>query len=341
MGLQIRAQRELGLDSQAVLFNVGQTQERYAEFRIPTKIVSETDGFIAVLKRATRFTKEFNPQVVVSHGYKETIVSSYLSLRLGIPFISTIHGGTESYKGLSAIKSALYLGLAKVLARVIGKGFITPTTDLQNQLGIKGTVISNVSDLSLGENQKFAETFDFPVSAPMIIWVGRLVPVKRIDRAIEAIGILKDSGTTVNLLIVGAGAQQMLAENLTRDLKLESQVKFLGFRKDAGELIGSADLLLLTSESEGLPTVMAEAMTQGIKLVMSELPGISEVLERFPTYPAKLVATQTPREFAEQILAAIGDERKVEHGILQEIRDWFDPLRAAREAKELFVKLTL
>lgn len=341
MGLQIRAQRELGLDSMVLLFNPGETAKRYDEFGIPLTIISERNGLLNLFTLALEHVRELKPQLVVSHGYKETFVASYIALLGRIPFISTIHGGTESYSGIKAFKSFFYSNLFLLLSKHLARTTIVPTIDLKNKLNLKGEIIGNVADISpkKANARELKESLGLDTSHPLIIWVGRIVPVKRIDRAINALSILKREGVEANLAIVGTGDLSETTQKLVNALDLNDRIKFLGFRTDAGELIGRAELLLLTSESEGLPTVMAEAMTQGVGLVMSDLAGIKEIAEKFPSYPINLVSPQTPEKFAEAIKESLNERRKVSENLQLEILNWFDPKRAAEEAKNLFQKL--
>lgn len=341
MGLQIQAQRALGLNSQVILFNPGETRDRYLQLGIPLEVVSEKLGFAKLFSEALRSAKMVNPHVIVSHGYKETFVASYISLFSKIPLISTIHGGTENYIGFKALKAYLYSKLSFLLARYVAKSTIVPTQDLKRKLKLNSEVIGNVSDISspTTDLKKLRSEIGFDVSQPLLVWVGRIVPVKCLDRAIHAIKILQTQGVEVNLAIVGTGELRDTNELLVKSLDLEGQVKFLGFRSDAGALIGAADILLLTSDSEGLPTVMAEAMTQGTKLVMSDLLGIQEIAERFKGYPIELISPFTPEAFALGIKKSLNQFSQSPQEILRETRTWFNPERAAKEALVLYQRI--
>src|SRR5579862_4904644 len=99
MALQIAAQRSLNVDARTILFNAGETARRYRERSIPVIELAESAGFFPLVRAAAREAGKFNPQLIVSHGYKETMVAARLKGALGIPFISTFHGWSESYSG--------------------------------------------------------------------------------------------------------------------------------------------------------------------------------------------------------------------------------------------------
>ena len=100
MGLQIKAQRELGLDSRALLLNEGETQKRYLEVGIPLEVIPESMGLLKLFLAAKRSVTELKPNLIVSHGYKETFVASYISIFEKIPFISMTHRNQQHSKAL-------------------------------------------------------------------------------------------------------------------------------------------------------------------------------------------------------------------------------------------------
>lgn len=338
MGLQIRAQRILGLDSRVLLFNPGEAQNRYLEFGIPLEVIPEKFGLVKLIRGALRNVREFVPEIIVSHGYKETFVACYVSLLTKTPFISTIHGRTESYSGFRAFKSYVYSSISLLLAQYFAKTTIVPTQDLRRQIKLQSEVVCNVADLTplTEELTELRSGIGLDISQPLMVWVGRIVSVKRLDRAIQAILILKSEGINVNLAVVGTGELEEASRQLVKSLGLETQIKFLGFRSDTRALIGAADILLLTSQSEGLPTVMAEAMTQGTKLVMSDLAGIREIAEKFKGYPIELISPTTPEAFARGIKESLNKLAPISTEMMAEVRDWFDPLRAAKEAELIY-----
>jgi glycosyltransferase involved in cell wall biosynthesis len=92
--------------------------------------------------------------------------------------------------------------------------------------------------------------------------VGRLIPSKRVERALTYIASLPDQSS--ELIVVGDGPERAALEGLAQELRL--QVNFVGLQPRAEALawLASATELLLTSEAEGLSTVEREAKALGI-----------------------------------------------------------------------------
>lgn len=101
-----------------------------------------------------------------------------------------------------------------------------------------------------------------------VIAVARLVAAKRLDRLLRAIAAARRQGVDVRGLIVGEGPERPALHALARDLALwPDGVAFAGARADVPRLLAGADLLALTSQHEGCPNVVLEAMAARLPVV--------------------------------------------------------------------------
>lgn len=107
-----------------------------------------------------------------------------------------------------------------------------------------------------------------------VIWCGRLSEYdKRPSDAIRAIAIVQKTIPDVILTIVGAGdaAEELRLHDLAAQLDIERNICFVGFQTDPFPFYTQADLMLLTSSTEGFPLALAEGMHQGLPVVMYDL----------------------------------------------------------------------
>jgi glycosyltransferase involved in cell wall biosynthesis len=327
--LQAAAQRAEGVDARALLFNSGETSSRFSANSIPIFIAPEATGFFGLVKTSLGTLKALRPDVIVSHGYKETILGSILSILSGTPLVSTFHGWSESYRGLRKLKMFIYSSLYLFCSRVIAKRRVTVTQALADQLRLDADVIHNVA----GETSE-PKSGVLEAERASIVAVGRLVNVKRLDRAIESMKLLSNHSSRPVLYLVGDGPLRSTLEALVERLQLKDSVRFLGFRDDASGLISSADILLLTSESEGLPTVILEAMKAGVSVVATRLAGIQELAALFPGYPLMTVEEPSPEEFFRAASGFLDRPQSVDASLLTLVRDYLAPKRAAVQAIE-------
>jgi teichuronic acid biosynthesis glycosyltransferase TuaC len=116
------------------------------------------------------------------------------------------------------------------------------------------------------------------VEGRLIVSAGALIPIKGQALAIEALAGLPDA----TLILVGDGPDKRALEALARRLGLAERVRFLGSRPHEAmpALLAAADLMLLLSEREGLANVWLEALACGTPLVITDVGGARDVVDR-------------------------------------------------------------
>ncbi|MGH8598241.1 MAG: glycosyltransferase, partial [Gammaproteobacteria bacterium] len=120
-------------------------------------------------------------------------------------------------------------------------------------------------------------------NARIILTVCALVPLKGIDRLIDAVAILDDP--CVELVIVGEGAEREALQIRINRLGLNRRVRLVGAKSQTELAIwyAASDLFCLASQREGCPNVIIEALTCGVPIVASDVGGVRELVsdERF------------------------------------------------------------
>lgn len=105
---------------------------------------------------------------------------------------------------------------------------------------------------------------------PTVVYVGRASPEKNRGLLVPILSALRDI-RPFRMLIVGPGGSDDLGELLPEEMEL------LGARNDVHTIMQGADVLVLTSVREGLPSVILEALASGLPVVASDLPTIREL----------------------------------------------------------------
>jgi glycosyltransferase involved in cell wall biosynthesis len=116
----------------------------------------------------------------------------------------------------------------------------------------------------------------WPIDEMTFITVGRLAEVKRVDLQFHALARLENG----RLVVVGDGPDRAALEQLTEDLRLAERIVFTGALPHSQALLAirAADVMLLTSHTEGLSHVLLEAMALGTPVIASDVGGNPEVL---------------------------------------------------------------
>lgn len=113
---------------------------------------------------------------------------------------------------------------------------------------------------------------------PRILTVGTLKPQKNHVLLLRAFARLQEY-PHARLIILGEGALRKELEAVAHELGIEERVKLPGFRVDPWPFLASADLFVLSSDFEGFPLVLAEAMHAGLRVVSTDcVSGPSELL---------------------------------------------------------------
>lgn len=110
-----------------------------------------------------------------------------------------------------------------------------------------------------------------------IVATGRLTNQKGFDILIEAFGKIKHKD--VNLVILGEGEDRLKLEQLVDKYNLKKRVYMPGFVENPFTILKNADLFVLSSRYEGLPTVLIEALALNKKIISTTCSGSTEILE--------------------------------------------------------------
>ncbi|MWL88194.1 MULTISPECIES: glycosyltransferase [unclassified Cupriavidus] len=116
----------------------------------------------------------------------------------------------------------------------------------------------------------------------LLLNVGRLAPEKSQETLIRAFAQI-DPAVRARLFIAGDGALRQPLSELVTSLGLASSVTLLGRRDDISALLNAADAFALSSNVEGLPMVLVEALACGCPVVSTNAPGVAEVVGELGT----------------------------------------------------------
>ncbi len=124
--------------------------------------------------------------------------------------------------------------------------------------------------------------WEHPVSHERKSWdvvsVGRLVPIKGMERLIKAWAIVVKTYPDAKLALVGDGEEKRALERLASSLNLIAHIEFLGWSDPLPQL-AKAKVFALLSHNEGMGRVVVEAMAAGLPCVVSDVCGLKELVD--------------------------------------------------------------
>ncbi len=179
--------------------------------------------------------------------------------------------------------------------------------------------------LDLDRRESAAELraeLDVPEDVALVGFVGHLVHQKRPERALEVLARVLEQGRAVHLVIAGGGPLRPTLEREVRKRKLDPFVTFLGHRPDVERVLGGVELVLLTSDLEGIPGVAIEALMSGCPVVTFPAGGVSEVVQDGVT--GVVLSAHDPALMADAVVRLLDDDSTREamsrEGRLQTVR---------------------
>ena len=221
------------------------------------------------------------PVIITARGSDLNVVTQYSLPR------RMIRWAAEGAAGLVTVSAALAEGLVKL-------GFARERV----------SVLRNGVDLTLFcPGDRVSSRANLGLEGLVLLSVGNLIPLKGHELAIEALTFLPGA----HLLIVGDGPKRSSLEKLAKNLSVADRIAFLGsMPQDAlPKIYACADVLILASRHEGWPNVLLEAMACGTPVVVSDVPGMSEIVKS--PLVGRLVPERTAQSFARAVQQIVLD----------------------------------
>ena len=127
---------------------------------------------------------------------------------------------------------------------------------------------------------------------------------------------------------------------LSKDIRIRDNVRLLGYRSDAKDLISGADLFVMPSRNEGLSSALLEAMSQGVCPVVSDAGGNKEAVRN--GQDGIVVPKENVQELVKAIRSLYEDRQKVNkfaQSSVNRANDFFSPLKMAERTMELYKRV--
>ncbi len=189
------------------------------------------------------------------------------------------------------------------------------------------------------EKRALRARLGWPQSGEIALFIGALGDRRKgFDRLFDAWAKLSSRGDwTVNLMVVGAGAELAMWKRKVLQGGLADKIRFLGFRRDIPDLINAADVLVHPARYEAYGLVVQEAICSGVPVIVSTQAGVAE---RLPAQTYDLVL-QTEHE-AELIEALRNWQQNRSHYLqaIERIRPSFSEYTWERMAEDFFRKVS-
>ena len=144
----------------------------------------------------------------------------------------------------------------------------------------------------------------------VLIFLGNFTTQKRPDRFVQIVSLLKPVIPNLKAIMVGDGPLRISTEEQISKLSLDDVISCKGYQSDVRPFIVSSNVLVLTSDTEGMPGVVLEAAGMEIPSVSAQVGGIKEFIDEFET--GITVNADAIDDYVKQILYLFNNPEKLE-----------------------------
>jgi len=282
----IRAMRNEGLEQRVAVLRA--TAGTIARFDAPTHPLggSRQAGRFGPQRARSlrRLVRGWSPQVVQAHGGEALKYSVPAAFGSGVPVVYRRIGSAHPWV-TDAARRGLYGWLIRRSALVIGvsEAVRSETVKVYGVPLDRTLVIPNGVDPDRVRASRTRDpvraSLSVALDARLLLSVGALTWEKDPLALIDVAGRVLDAVPDACLVLAGTGPLRARTEAAVRFGRHAERIRLLGARSDVGDLLAAADVLVLSSRTEGMPGVLLEAGIAGVPVVSYGVGGVPEVVE--------------------------------------------------------------
>jgi glycosyltransferase involved in cell wall biosynthesis len=263
--------------------------------------------------------RSFRPHVIHTHLSKAGLIGRVAALAASnAPRVHTFHGNVfDGY--FSPRVSRMILGVERALGRHTHALIALSEAQRDELLERHIAPASRIHIVPLGiDLARFAgsdrgharEHLHVDRDAPVVLAVGRMVPIKRLDRLITAMETVAAAVPASRLYLVGGGPERAELERIVRERRLDQTVTFVGWSTETPDWYCASDVVALSSAREGTPLALIEAAAAGRPSVATAVGGVSDVVRDGLT--GVVVADGDEAGLATALIGLLSDKSKAE-----------------------------
>lgn len=299
--------------------------------------------------RILKFAHQQGVTVLHSHGYKFNILMGLLPRWWRrLPLVSTVHGYLAAARGtklwlyqqldrrlLATMDATIFVSKAMLQQPAFRQLRIRNRQVIYNGIDVEAMQRGLETDTSVDIMQQYfpADCRDGSGTVQLILSIGRLTAEKGYTDLVDAFATITEKWPRARLLIAGEGPERPALERQLASLGLVAKVAMPGFVSPTGPLLRCADLLVMSSYTEGMPMTLLEAVVAGLPIVATNVGGIPEVLQGYGR--SQLVAAGQPEALAGAMAASLDHPGGVEMDI-QAFARIFSSERMERSYSEVY-----
>lgn len=304
---------------------------------------ANTASLILSWTKLSRFLRRWEADLVHCHLPLTGVVGRIAGKMAGVPVVYTEHNLPDSYA-----RPTRFLNLAtwKMQEHVFAVSESVHSSIMASRAeGVPVQVVQNgvctdrfspsaVMDSGIRDRLQIADT------TTVVGTVAGFRPHKRLDIWLEAASIVRQHKTDVCFLLVGDGTLRPDIERRVDELGLKESTRLVGMQEEVAPYLAAMDIYLMSSQFEGLPVALLEAMSMQLPVVATPVGGIREAVADGLT--GLLVPAGDAAAMASAALELIDDQnrrRAMGDAGRKRVQQSFSLARAVRETEEVYARV--
>lgn len=276
-------------DENSTTYQIMKAGFKYYPMEISRKISVLQD--MKSIFKIYRFLKNNPYHIVHTHTAKAGFVGRIAARLAGVPVVVHTSHGLPFYKGQSNYKNIIYK-LFEKLASFFSDGYFSQNkedlyaiekfTPKFVTIGYEGNGVAldridNMKQLSDDDKEKLKRELGIESDCFVFLMAARFESVKNHKMLIESISLLHET-LAFKVILAGEGPLYEEIIQLCKERGVSNKVIFLGYRSDIFDLIQISDAVILTSEKEGIPRIIMEAMALSKPVLATNVLGTRELV---------------------------------------------------------------
>lgn len=232
--------------------------------------------------RIATYIRENNIQLLHCHLPWAGITGRLAAKMAGIPVIYTEHNNFFRYHWLTRRMSSLTMHLNNLVIAVSADAEVAIKKRFGSRIPLR-LVLNGVDTLKFTKNPNqdaIRKEFNIPKEHLVLINIAVFRQQKRLDIWLKVVQQLLKKHANLSCILVGDGPLKPELESKAMSLGLKERFYMPGLRTDARNFFNAADIFLMTSDFEGLPIALLEAMSMECAVVATDVGGVAEVVEQ-------------------------------------------------------------
>jgi len=232
-----------------------------------------------------KFIRKFKPDIIHTHTAKAGVLGRLASITSGHKSkrVHTFHGHLL-FGYFSPFKTKIIVWIEKLLAIfthnlfAVGNQVMQDLVEARIAPAKKFVVMPPGLELRpLPSRNTALQTLGLDAKKIYCSFIGRLTPIKRPDRFLKVVEIVKFDCPNLEFIVAGAGELFEVSKKYAEDRNLP--ITFLGWREDIETILAASDFTILTSDNEGMPLSLIQAGMAGVPAVATNVGAVADIVQ--------------------------------------------------------------